>query len=288
METPYNENKKTYNKDPNFSVVMRGACNAKCAFCFNKHKAVRENAITDDKWLLNLSTTLSQLPDDFYQISITGNEPMLSPCIDDTLRICERVKPKYSNILLTTNGTRLLDKFELVKNGVHHINISRHHYDEKENNKIFGGAYQMSDDELAEICDRFFAYDIDVSLNCVINDNTSTDFCLNFVDFAKKIGVYAVRFRKENQDSLAETLAEKALDERYPVIFKGQCPVCRTWQRNIRGLTTFWKASVVEPSEVITDEVYEIIFDTDGKNYLDWDRKKPFNTDSWELENGSV
>ena len=80
METPYNENKKTYNKDPNFSVVMRGACNAKCAFCFNKHKAVRENAITDDKWLLNLSTTLSQLPDDFYQISITGNEPMLSPC----------------------------------------------------------------------------------------------------------------------------------------------------------------------------------------------------------------
>lgn len=266
---------KTYNDDPNFSIVMPGGCNAACPFCFNKGKASIKGVNKFD-WLLNLQTWLQEMPSQFYQISITGNEPMLSPIIDGVLALCRRMKDRYSNILLTTNGTNLLDKIDEVCAGVHHINISRHHYDEKENKKIFGGTYNVTDSQLELIIDRFSARGVDVSLNCVINDSTSFEFISEFIKFAKRVGANAVRFRKENGDSLEMTSAEALFDSAYPVLSRGECPVCRTWKRVIGGLDTFWKAAVIEPTDKVSDVVYELVYDADGGLYLDWGRKVPF------------
>lgn len=266
---------KTYNDDPNFSIVMPGGCNAACPFCFNKDKASIKGVNKFD-WLLNLQTWLQEMPSQFYQISITGNEPMLSPIIDGVLTLCRRMKDRYSNILLTTNGTNLLDKIDEVCAGVHHINISRHHYDEKENKKIFGGTYNVTDSQLELIIDRFSARGVDVSLNCVINDSTSFEFISEFIKFAKRMGANAVRFRKENGDSLEMTPAEALFDSAYPVLSRGECPVCRTWKRVIGGLDTYWKAAVIEPTDKVSDVVYELVYDADGGLYLDWDRKVPF------------
>lgn len=82
---------ETFNQDPNFSIVMPGGCNADCAFCFNKDK--RTVRMGDRMtWLLNLYRTLVALPEQFYQISITGNEPMMSPIIGDVLSILREVQ----------------------------------------------------------------------------------------------------------------------------------------------------------------------------------------------------
>ncbi len=268
---------ETFNNDPNFSIVMRGGCNAACAFCFNKTKnapAVRE--LSNFEWLLGLQDVLRKLPKQFYQISITGGEPMVSPVLHEVLTICRMAKLRFTNILLTTNGTNLLKYIDEVTTGVHHINISRHHYDEQTNKAIFGGSYNVTDAELTEIIDKYSARGVDVSLNCVINDQTTTDFIFKYIEFAKRIGAYAVRFRKENGDNIAPTPCEEHIDEYYPVLERGECPVCRTWKRVIKGLTTYWKAAIIEPTDKIKDKVYELVYDIDGVTYQDWNRKYPY------------
>lgn len=199
---------------------------------------------------------------------------MLSPLIGGVMDLCKRLKQRYPNILLTTNGTGLLGNSTMVINGVHHINVSRHHYDCGENRRIFGGSYNVSDDDLEQIVDIYSSRGVDVSLNCVINDSTDEDFINAYIDFAKRIGVLAVRFRKEN-GTIEPTPVETKFGERYPVLWHGNCPVCRTDLRVIRGLNTYWKASVLEPSDHITDRIFELVYDTDGKVYLDWKREKP-------------
>lgn len=263
---------KTFNDDPNFSIVAPGGCNANCSFCFNKDKKGIET-IRFDKYILSLLSTLKTLPDNFYQISITGNEPMISPNIFAILKSCELFKGKYSNILLTTNGTNLLEYMDKVSSSVHHINVSRHHYDFEENKKIFKGTWNVSDEYLEEAIDLYGAKGIDISLNCVINDATTKEFIFEYIAFAKRIGAYAIRFRKENGD-VSFTDVEKLLDNTYPIIQSNKCPVCRTDLRVIKGFDTFWKSSTLEPSDTIKNEVYEVVFDVDGQNYLDWNRKK--------------
>lgn len=263
---------KTYNQDPNFSIIMPGGCNAKCAFCFNNSKPKSENCSNFD-FIINLWEHLKTLPKQFYQISITGNEPMMSPLIGDVMGICKRMKLRFPNILITTNGTNLLKNPQMIIDGVHHINVSRHHYDEAENKRIFGGAYNVTDKTLAEIVDVYSKNGIDVSLNCVINDDTTEEFINAYIDFAKSIGVFAVRFRKEN-GTIEPTPVERKFGEQYPILWHGACPVCRTDLRVIRGLNVYWKSSVLEPSDHITDKIFELVYDTDGKVYLDWNRQK--------------
>lgn len=266
---------ETFNNDPNFSIVTRGGCNASCDFCFNKEKTNTKQC-SSETYIDNLLVSLNLLPKNFYQISITGNEPMLSPDIDEILKTCIAFKERYTNILITTNGTNLIEKFDIVSKGVHHINISRHHYDYDENKKIFKGTWDVTDYEIEKIIDKYSAIGVDVSLNCVINDNTDYNFIMNYIDYAKAVGAFAVRFRKINGD-IAMTPIEESLDYEYPILWKGSCPVCRTVLRKMKGLDTYWKSSVLEPADHIKDKVFEVIFDTDGETYKDWDKKRPIS-----------
>lgn len=251
---------------------MPGGCNAKCSFCFNRKK-VSDDRCDGPNFVLGLLYQLKCLPDQFYQISITGNEPMISPYICSVMEVCKMLKNRYTNILLTTNGTSLLDNTRMIIEGVHHINISRHHFDEEINQKIFGGSFDVSNVYLAETIDAYSKQGVDVSLNCVINDNTTVDFINSYIDFAKKIGAYSIRFRKEN-GIIKSTPVEEYFSKDYPAIWHGECPACRTDLRIIRGIKTYWKSSVLEPSDFIPDKIYELVYDTDGKTYLDWNRKK--------------
>ena len=269
---------KTFNQDPNFSIVMPGGCNAACDFCFNKQQK-QKDACKKIDYILKLWDTLNVLPSQFYQISITGNEPMISPFIEDILFMCAAKKDRYTNILLTTNGTNLLEKSKVVIEGVHHINISRHHYNYAENKNIFKGSWDVTDDELEKIIDLYSKNGIDVSLNCVINDDTTSDFINRYIDYAKKVGAYAVRFRKEN-GTLDCTPVEEEFAKDYPVIWHGVCPVCRTDLRVIKGLKTYWKSSVLEPSDTIQDEVFELVYAVDGNIYKDWSQQKPIDVGS--------
>lgn len=266
---------KTTNNDPNFSIVMPGGCNAKCDFCFNNEQEKLE-VLEINQYMSNLNRTLAVLDDRFYQISITGGEPLLSPYFEQVLSLIPYHRTKYTNVLLTTNGTGLLEKIDKISNAVDHINISRHHYDETKNNNIFKGSYSMSDNELTEIIDAYGKKGVDVSVNCVITDSTTREFIDKYIKWSRNIGVEAVRFRKEN-GTLDKTPVELTFND-YKVIWEGSCPVCRTTQQRIYGVNVFWKSSFLEPSDIVpSDEIFELVFDTDGNTYMDWKGQKLIN-----------
>jgi uncharacterized Fe-S cluster-containing radical SAM superfamily enzyme len=260
----------TFNEDPNFSIVAPGGCNANCSFCFAKDKKCKTAELGD--YLSKLCTTLSILPKQFYQISITGGEPLLSPYIIPILSGIFPYKKKYTNVLLTTNGTNLLSMAEMVSMSVDHINISRHHYDEYENKAIFGGSYDIMDNNIVDIIDAYSKKGIDISANCVINDSTTKEFIESYIKWARDIGFKAVRFRKEN-GKLEKTPVEKTYKD-HKVIWSGKCPVCRTDKQVIHGFDVFWKSSVLEPSTAVK-EVFEVVFAPDGDIYQDWAFTQP-------------
>jgi len=257
----------TFNNDPNFSIVLPGGCNANCNFCFNKEQPdIKPIGIKD--YLLNLKNWLQSLNKQFYQLSLTGGEPMISPYLEPLLGMLSGYRDKFTNILLTTNGTNILSKIDIISASVDHINISRHHYDEKMNNIVFGNGYSLSDKELENIIDKFGEIGIDVSVNCVINNSTDKDFILKYIQWAKQIGIYSVRFRMENGE-LKPALVEKEFDN-YKIIWEGRCPVCRTVLKRIKGMDVYFKSSVLEPSKVIKDTIFELIYEPNGKVYQDW------------------
>lgn len=265
---------KTHNEDPNFSIVMQGGCNAACPFCFNKGQSSFTPAPMG-YYLSELQRVLKTLPEQFYQISITGGEPLLSPRIIPVLGVLMPFKDKYHNILLTTNGTGLIEHRDMIAAVVDHINLSRHHWDEKENQRIFGGTYSLMDKDIKEIIRQYSKDGIDISVNCVINDETQRGVIETYVDWARNMGFMAVRFRKENGD-ITPTPVEASYSE-HKVVWNGKCPVCRTKLQYINGMQVFWKSSTLEPSDTITDEVFEVVFQPDGNTYLDWMGKKPID-----------
>lgn len=262
-----------FNKNPNFSIVLPGGCNSNCSFCFNKGNDLHFKTEELGKYLTNLKDVLSYLPSQFYQISITGGEPTISPYFDAVLALLITFRKKYTNIVLTSNGTNLLDKKNIVGAAVDHINISRHHHDDELNKKIFGGSYELDTLDIAQIIDEYGKRGIDVSLNCVIDDSTFVHFIPDFIGYANYVGAYSVHFRKES-GTLDPTSAELAFKD-YAIISESSCPVCRTKHQRIKGKDVFWKASSIEPSDKIKDSIYELIFQPDGKVYADWAGNRP-------------
>lgn len=280
------EKLKTYSDAPNFSIIMPGGCNAKCKFCFNYNKRTEICKKSSHLYIANLKSILEELPQQFFQIAITGNEPLLSSYIEPTIDLLIQLKNrKYTSILLTTNGTNLLKYKNILPHAVHHINISRHHFDEEINKQIFGGTYNISNSDLYEIVDEYASKGIHVGLNCVIDNTTSKDFIFEFIKFSKNIGFSAIRFRKQNGDDLSFTIAEAEIDKKYPILRSGSCPVCRTYLRYIMGMPCFFKAAIVEPTKAVNDCIYELVYNTDGELYSDWSKEYPVDLKTMKIEN---
>lgn len=259
-----------YGDSPNFSVVLPGGCNAACAFCFNralpKVKPSGTRKFTDA-----LRDALRDIPAPFRQISITGGEPLSSPALDDVLDVIRVHRARYRHVVLTTNGTRLEAAAKQLHGAVDHVNVSRHHYDARENRRVFGGDYYSDDLELAGSIEACSKVGIDVSLACVIDDSTSRDFVDAYLAWSKGFGVAAVNFRKA-AGNLDPTPVEASFAD-HAVIGSSSCPVCRTSMQLIRGVRVNWKASAVEPSDTI-DGVYELVFNVDAKLYRDWSMRE--------------
>lgn len=260
-----------YNNDPNFSIVLPGGCNAKCDFCFSQFS--QRDPVLVSEYVSRLADVLSTLPRQFYQISITGGEPMLSKYLPMVLGVIAPYKKQFTNVLLTTNGTDLVAHAEFLNGIVDHVNISRHHYDEDQNKGIFGGSYQESDKTTMDAIKQCSVYGIDVSFNCVIpEDMSDVNFIFEYIRWAQRMGGIAVRFRKQN-GTLDSAPIEKYF-ENHKVLWRGECPVCRTKKQLIAGMPVYWKTSIVEPSEIITEKIFELIFDKDGKVYADWNGQR--------------
>lgn len=249
--------------DPNFSIILPG-CNAACEFCFaEKYKTCEKKT-----YLENLDTTLKNLQKEFFQISITGGEPTIHPWFSDVLKVISKHRTRYTKVVLTSNGTKLKEHLGNIVGVVDHINLSLHHYNDEYNRKIFQGTYNLTTEDHADIIDSFGAEGIDVSLSCVIDDDTTKKFIDKYIDAAKELGARSIRFRKVNGDNIPVKVESEF--EKYKVVWIGSCPVCVSRKRIIKGVDVFWKTSVIEPDTVTNGNIFELIYHPNGIVYSDW------------------
>lgn len=258
-------NSQIFYDNPNISLVLPGPCQAKCDFCFWRQKE------TDKNWLKKLEFILDSLPKSFYQVSITGGEPTISPFLTQTLDILEKRKKRFPKVVMTTNGINLFKHIDRVKQVVGHVNISHHHWNVEENSKIFGTKSLPTFKDLSYYSD--FLGD-KLTFNCVIKD-MSVEEMYNFIVHSNRLGVKSICFRQEH-GSLKKVEIENYLLKNYKKIDVAGCPVCRSIAFNVNGTRITIKYSVLEPKDVI-DGVYELIFHSDGKLTADWAAEEEFN-----------
>ena len=248
--------------NPNFSIVVPGRCNGKCSFCFWKQSKVCENYID------NLVETLNTMPSQFYQLSLTGGEPTLSPYFDKILENIDRNKWKHT--VLTTNGSNILKYIPKLKGKIDHVNISRHHYDDEINESIFGTDTIPDSRELRTIVKELNKIGIDVTYSAVLTEDLdSREGTLKYIEFAKRSGARQVFLRKQH-GTLSPTVAEQSFSNLPSSTHS--CPVCRNTTQKINGMTVVWKASLEEPSKSL-GMIYEVIHHEDGTLTSDWEQE---------------
>lgn len=253
--------------NPNFSIVVPGGCNGSCDFCFWKQSKVCENYTT------KLVETLNSMPSQFYQLSLTGGEPSLSPYLNSILESIDR--KKWTNTVLTSNGTNLLKFIPKLKGKIDHVNISRHHYDDEINESVFKTSSVPNSDKLKILVKELNKVGIDVTYSAVIteglNDKESIE---KFIKYANSQGVYQVFLRKQH-GTLDPSEAEKAF-EHLPSE-SHDCPVCRNTTQKIGKTTVVWKASLEEPSKEL-GMIYEVVYNENGVLTSDWEQEFEINT----------
>lgn len=259
-------------RDPNFSIVLPGGCNARCAFCF---EGAKKKCAKPDDYMDRLAEVLDNLPAIFTSVSITGGEPTLSPYFTKVIRELATRRDRFPKIVLTTNGTALSQHMETITGVVDHVNLSRHHHDDDENLRIFNngklkGGFDVSIVDVHRIIQECSTAGIDVTANCVFNLKTSSGFFPQYVDWARKIGFSAIHFRKENGNNVVPANWKKAYGKNR-VVSVGGCPVCRTTWILDRGMRVALKTSVLEPDTALkATQAHELIFLANGVTYIDW------------------
>ena len=249
-------------KNPNFSIVVPGNCNGNCSFCFWKNDKACGN------YIQNLTETMNSLPEQFYQLSLTGGEPTLSPYFSDILESID--SERWSNTVLTSNGTNLKKFIPQLEGKIQHVNISRHHYNDEINESVFESKTIPSSEELKVLVKELNKIGIDVTYSAVLTEHLNTkDEVKKFIKYAKSHGVDQVFLRKQH-GTLDPSEAEKAF-EHLPQEHHN-CPVCRNTTQHINESKVVWKASVEEPSKEL-GMIYELVYNQNGTLTSDWEQE---------------
>lgn len=258
---------KIYGDSPNFSIVLPGPCNANCPFCFWKEKPV------SDTYLEDLKATLKDLPPEFNQVSLTGGEPTFSPYFAQVFNLA---MVYFTKIIVTTNGVNLVNVMDSIytkENVEVHFNISRHHHDDAENRTCFQTDTVPGSDEIEELIDQLNRKGIDVNMNTVLTQNLSTKVEMDeMIKWARSIGFTSISFRKQHGD--LDPSEQELMYSEYETVYENSCPVCYSKQQFIKGIPVYWKSSVEEPGDALSDYVYELIYHPDNILSSDWEGEK--------------
>ncbi len=255
--------------DPNFSVMMPGKCNAKCDFCFwDRDNAANKSPL--DKYAQTMYDYIMDLPFDFRQLSLTGGEPTISPVFLNVLSKVKILKEinRIDKVVLTTNGVKLDRYVNEICESVDHVNISRHHYDEEENRKIYKTKSVPTSEQIKKTIPKFHKKGVDICFNCVVPPTVSVEFCEKFIEYAKKIGVVAVNFRLYH-NSMEESPTQKLFEKKYGAANIATCPVCRTASMWIDKFQVNFKYSVLEPTKH-WNGIYELVMQPNGDVSSNW------------------
>jgi hypothetical protein len=285
--------------EPNCTVILPGPCQARCAFCV---EPVGPAPSSNDEWLKRLELLLDTLPKVFRVLSLSGGEPTLSPVFGQVLEMLgERGSAypmRFHRVVLTTNAhpTSFERHLPGIGRAITHVNISRHAVDERDNRRVF----RLPPKEHAKnriptlghlrgFIGTLTSRGIPVNLNCVYSEHhflgrhaagvERDDLrgrALSYIAMARELGATSVVFRHDHRDfHRNEPTWLERLFQDHQSVHEASCNSCRVVTKLIDGLPVNFKRSAYEPTKVHQEqELYELIFHTDGTLARDWGRKK--------------
>lgn len=170
-------------------IKLTDNCNANCLFCFNKTSSdYGKIDLKKLKYVINYLYSLDRL----QGISITGGEPLtdkkvLFQILDIIYNIDRNIE-----VQISTNGydiLKLLDYPDI--NILESIHISRHHYDEEVNKRIFNSNNVPTSKEIYLFQDKLEDKKI-VNMNTVVMKNYigNLEEIKKMLDYVGELGVY--------------------------------------------------------------------------------------------------
>ena len=275
-----------YNRVITVKLVLPEACNYRCEFCYNNDNIVHQ---TKERFLENFIPSLDRLlgyigDKNEVSLDITGGEPTLSPSFfcEVMRRLKEfEIKKKVLRVTLTTNGIGLEKCIDSMDGVVDYVNISTHHFDKAERERIFGGK-SLDDEDYKRCVEKLREIGVTTSTCAVIHKevNRFEDFMERYVQWCESIGFIALRFRCNvfwERGDVFDGYMEKALrDSRYTVIDHENTPDshwCRL--RRFDKFRVFFLHGVKDTSRV-TKGIEYVVHD-DGEAYCDFYKRKKVN-----------
>jgi pyruvate-formate lyase-activating enzyme len=267
----------TYN--PDVKIILPGGCNARCSFCFG---GKNWGVFSAPSWGDRMKKLLNSLPPEFCQLNITGGEPTISENFQELIHIVRLQKERWPKVVLSTNGSYSdLD----LSGSVDHVNISRHHYEDRANWDIFGTTTTPSTGQLKRRIRDLSVQGIDVTLSMVIQGCWDRDGILLMVEYCKSVGAVGLTIRTDYRIGLEESRTEKSFSHLRSVRETG-CPVCHTKVQIIEGLFVTWSRGVLEPTAILPPgEVFEVIIQPDCSMTLDYAGNLPYEIPMSALSN---
>jgi pyruvate-formate lyase-activating enzyme len=257
----------TYDDHPNFSVIVPQSCNAHCEFCSNA-----DIEPDDGSWLDKLRIVIGKIPLQFRSVSITGGEPTLYGDLEETMFW---LRKRFEKVVVSTNGAKL-GEMGFVLRYANAVNLSWHGWNTAEAIGVFG-AEDMEGEPDQNAIEFLRENGTGVTLTWVVvkaRGLTAKDVT-KYMALAEKLGCSAAAFRYDmrEHDGL-EGGWIPALPASFSMESEGGCPACRTWRFEQRGFPVFFKASVVEPIDIIRAP-YELVFTSKGILSYDWAGRRP-------------
>lgn len=187
--------KNEFNKQKmklNLYIKINDGCNAKCKFCSNREmQDMGKLDLEKLEYVLKYFNERQLL----NRISITGGEPTLKlDLLNDVANLIYKVIPD-ATVTINTNGNNLRELVNLdVIDKIEGIHISRHHYEDKINEKIFGAAV-ANEEDIKYVMGNVKNKKI-LRLNCLLMKNNidRIEEVEKYLEFASKLGIFRVGF----------------------------------------------------------------------------------------------
>jgi len=172
----------------NLYVVTKN-CNANCNFCIYKDYANNWNGKKYKEILKHVSSKIR-----INKIGVTGGEPTLN--WDNFIEITDlskEISPK-SELSLNTNGFNLSKLFKDVYKKYDFINLSRHHYNDDINDRIFN--YKSVKTEELKYLSKLKTHNHQLQFKCNLIKGfiDSKEEFFKFMDWSNSIGIYDIGF----------------------------------------------------------------------------------------------
>ncbi|MBO4323995.1 MAG: radical SAM protein [Lachnospiraceae bacterium] len=185
---------KPENVQLQLSVCPVSYCPANCRFCCAK--GTKTERRIDTKRFAEVMCRLKE-GDHVRGVKITGGEPFTDVgLLNEVISILFEIFGYDLELAVSTNAIGLKRVFE-IKDLVHleSIHISRHHYDDAVNRKLFGNEDIPGTDELKEIVNAVSYKDLWVFNTMFLKDAiNSPEEAHRFLEYAIKVGVPKVGF----------------------------------------------------------------------------------------------